>query len=123
MNNHNSKHKHIEQEDNIEQIKHPQFGVPYQNTRKHSKFDLVGEDLVVVPVEIEIDSMLYNLIQTDILKHIAVTDDDMSFQEWVNICFKERMEQIITDPKEWGKLLLNPIRRSHCLPEVDIKEP
>jgi len=58
------------------------------------------------------------LIQIDILKHIAVTDD-MPFQEWVNICFKE---QIVTDPKEWGRLLLNPIRRGHCLPEVDIKK-
>ena len=95
--------------------------MPYENTRKHSKFDLVGEDLVVVRVEIEIQSELYNLIQIDILKHIAVTDD-MPFQEWVNICFKERMEQIVTDPKKWGKLLLNPIRRAHCLPEVDIKE-
>jgi hypothetical protein len=26
----------------------------------------------------------------------------MPFQEWVNICFKERMEQILTDPKEFG---------------------
>ena len=24
--------------------------------------------------------------------------------------------------KEFGKLLLNPIRGAHCLPEVDIKE-
>ena len=40
------------------------FGEPYENTRKHSKFD-PGEDLVVVPVEIEIDSMLYNLIQEE----------------------------------------------------------
>jgi hypothetical protein len=29
------------------------FGEPYENTRKHSKHD-VGQDLVVVPVEIEI---------------------------------------------------------------------
>jgi hypothetical protein len=65
--------------------------------------------------------MLYNLIQTDILENIAVSNK-ISFQEWVNICFNERMQQIITDPKEWGKLLLNPIRRANCLPEVDIKE-
>jgi hypothetical protein len=43
----------------------------------------------------------------------------MPFQEWVNICFKEH---IVTDPKEWGRLLLNPIGRGHCLPEVDIKK-
>jgi hypothetical protein len=96
------------------------FGQPYENTRKHSKFDY-GEDLVVIPVEIEIQSELYNLIQMDILDKIGVVDK-MSFQEWVNICFRERMEQIVTDPKEWGKVLLNPIRRGHCLAEVDIEQ-
>jgi hypothetical protein len=57
-----------------EQVK---FGEPYENTRKHSKFDF-GEDLTVVPDEIEVDSMLYNLIQTDILENI-VAPDRMSF--------------------------------------------
>jgi hypothetical protein len=57
----------------------------------------------------------------DILDKVVVPDR-MSFQEWVNICFKERMNQILTDPKAWGKLVLNPIRRGNCLPEVDIKE-
>jgi hypothetical protein len=32
------------------------------------------------------------------------------------------MEQIDIDPKECGKLLLNPIRRGHCLPEVELEE-
>jgi hypothetical protein len=96
------------------------FGEPYENTRKHSKFDS-GEDLVVVPVEIEIDSMLYNLIQSDILSHFDA-GHGMPFQEWVNICFKERMEQIVTDPKEFGKLVLNQIRRNNCLPEVHTKK-
>jgi hypothetical protein len=41
-------------------------------------------------------------------------------EEWVNICFKERMEQILTDPREFGKIIINPIRRGYCLPEVDI---
>jgi hypothetical protein len=75
LKNKNGKYKHVkeeqEQEHNIqqEQREKPQFGVPYENTRKHSKFDF-GEDLVVVPVEI--DSMLYNLIQSDILRHFDV---------------------------------------------------
>jgi hypothetical protein len=65
--------------------------------------------------------MLYNLIQSDILSHFDA-DHGMQFQEWVKICFKERMEQIITDPKEYGKLLLNQIRRNHCLPEADMQK-
>jgi hypothetical protein len=92
----------------------------HMKTKENTKFDVLGEDLVVVPVEIEIDSMLYNLIQSDILSHIDA-GHGMQLQELVNICFKERMGQIITDPKGWRKLLLNQIRRNHCLPEVDIQ--
>jgi len=69
---------------------------------KHSKFDF-GENL---------------LIKHKILENMR--DDDVSFEEWVNICFKERMEQILTDPREFGKIIINPIRRGYCLPEVDI---
>jgi hypothetical protein len=101
-----------------------EFGKPYpyeNRSRKVSKFD-VQEDITVVPVEIEIDSMLYNLVDNVILRHIDPAADKMSFEEWVNICFKERMDQILTDPKEFGKLLLNPIRKANCLSEVDIKE-
>jgi hypothetical protein len=53
-----------QEEIEVEKTEKIQFGVPYENTRKHSKFDVLGEDLTVVPVEIEIDSMLYNLIQS-----------------------------------------------------------
>jgi hypothetical protein len=71
LRNNNGKHKHEEQVDTEQTEEKPLFGVPYENTRKHSKFDF-GEDLVVVPVEIEIDSMLYNLIQSDILTHFML---------------------------------------------------
>ena len=40
--------------DNDIQIK---FEEPYENTRKYSKFNL-GDDLVVVPAEIEADSAI-----------------------------------------------------------------
>jgi hypothetical protein len=84
-----------------------EFVKPYEKkTRKHSKFDF-GENLLVVPVEIEIDSLLYSLIEDQILENTGV--DKISFEEWVNICFKERMEQILTDPREFGKIILNPI--------------
>jgi hypothetical protein len=99
--------------------KNIRFGEPYENTRKQSKFDY-GADLVVVPVEIEIDSMLYNLIQEDILAHFDV-GKRMPLQEWVNICFKERMEQIVTNPKEFGKVVLNQIRRNNCMSEVELE--
>jgi hypothetical protein len=105
-------------EDTAEEQKH-EFGEPYEKTRRrHSKFDL-GENLLVVPVEIEIDSMVYSLVKHKILENMG-EDGEVSFEEWVNICFKERMEQILTDPKEFGKIILNPIRRGYCLPKVDM---
>jgi hypothetical protein len=45
----------------------PQFGKPYQGTRKHSKFHVLGEDLTVIPVEIEIDSYTFDVAQGLIL--------------------------------------------------------
>jgi hypothetical protein len=93
-----------------------EFGKPYEKTRKHSKFDF-GEDLDVIPVEIEIDSFLHSLIENQILENTGV--DKISLEEWVNFCFKERMDQILTDPREFGKITLNPIRTLYCLPQVD----
>jgi hypothetical protein len=61
------------------------------------------------------------MIEREILEKIHPAGK-ISFEEWVNICFKERMDQILTDPKEFGKLLLGPLRQAHCLPEVDLKE-
>lgn len=92
--------------------------MPYEQNRKHSKFDF-AENLQVVPVEIEIESLVYSLIKDKILENTGV--DKIWFEEWVNICFKERMEQILTDPKQFGKIILNPIRRGYCLPEVDMQ--
>ena len=47
------------------------FGRPYEKTRKHSKFDF-AENLLVVPVEIEIDSMVYSLVKHKILLHTVI---------------------------------------------------
>jgi integrase len=30
--------------------------------------------------------------------------------------------RVYANSKEWGKLVLNPIRRGHCLPEVELEE-
>jgi hypothetical protein len=49
-----------------------EFGKPYEKTRKHSKFDF-GEDLEVIPVEIEIDSFLHSLIENQYWKTLELT--------------------------------------------------
>jgi hypothetical protein len=65
-----------------------EFGKPYPGIRKHSKFDVLGEDLVVVPVEIEVESMLYNLIQSDILSHFDA-GHGMAFQGGLTSALKK----------------------------------
>ena len=70
-----------------------EFGKPSQTTRKHSKFDVVGDDLTVIPVEIEIDYCLYNMTEKEILENIRPANK-VSFEEWVNICFRENGSDI-----------------------------
>jgi hypothetical protein len=64
---------------------------------------------------------LYTLIDREILEKIYPAGK-MSFEEFVNKCFKERMNQILSDPKEFGKLILGSLVQAHCLHEADIKE-
>ena len=52
-----------------------EFGEPYEKTRKRSKFDF-GKNLLVVPVEIEIESLVYSLIKHKILENME--EDDVS---------------------------------------------
>jgi len=44
---------------------------PYQRNRKHSKFDLGGEDLTVIPVEIELDTYTYEFRPRNTRTHIC----------------------------------------------------
>jgi hypothetical protein len=37
------------------------------------------------------------------------------YSEWVERCYKERMKQILTDPGEFGYLLLEEVKRQPCL--------
>jgi hypothetical protein len=70
------------------------------------------EKIEAVPVEIEVKSELDQLVKLDILENLGI-----SYSEWVERCYKERMAQILTDPTEWGKLMLEAIKRGHCFQE------
>jgi hypothetical protein len=85
------------------------YGKPYS---RRAKYD---QDRTVVPVEIETSSQLHELVTTTILKYVNCT-----FEEWVNICYKERMKQILTDPKEFGELMLDDVRAAHGLHRMNL---
>jgi len=35
---------------------------------------------------------------------------DMSYEEWVNKCYKQRMKQILSDPKQFGELMSHVVK-------------
>jgi len=46
----------------------------------------------------------------------------ISYSVWVERCHKERMKQILTDPAEFGNLLLEEVKRQHCLQDSTLDD-
>jgi hypothetical protein len=84
------------------------YGKSYQ---RYTKFN---SKCAVVPVEIETSFQLYDIVTDTILEYV-----DISFEEWVNICYKQRMKQLLADPKEFGELMLDNVRAMHGLHRMD----
>ena len=68
------------------------------------------QEVIVVPCEIEMPTELHSLIEMSILPEL-----NCNFEEFVNDRFVERMRQILTNPEEFGKLMLSSVLKSHCL--------
>jgi hypothetical protein len=75
------------------------------------------QKITAVPVEIEVPGELDSLVKMDILEELEIT-----YSEWVERCYKERMRQILTDPKEFGEVLLDNIKRGHCFQEDSLED-
>lgn len=86
-------------------------------TSERDSRDVKYQKIVAVPVEIEVKSELDALVKTDILENLGI-----SYSEWVERCYKERMKQILTDPAEFGKVLLWNIKRGHCFQEDSLED-
>jgi hypothetical protein len=85
--------------------------VTYERDPRDSKYNKI----VAVPVEIEVPSELDQLVKLDILPTVG-----MSYSEWIEQCYHERMKQILTDPAEFGKVVLWHIKRGHCFEDDDL---
>jgi hypothetical protein len=102
------------EEDNLsfsEQMHLKRYGKSYQ---RYTKFNINSSKRTVVPVEIETSFQLYDIVTGTILEYL-----DISYEEWVNICYKQRMKQLLADPKEFGELMLDSVRAMHGLHRMD----
>jgi hypothetical protein len=71
----------------------------------------------VVPVEVEVSPYVDNFVKTEILEELEI-----SYSEWIERCYKERMKQILTDPAEFGKVVLESKKRGHVVNEQDLDD-
>lgn len=70
------------------QIKH--YGTStYDRDSRYAPYEKVR----AVPLEIEVSSALDNFVKMEILEELGI-----SYSEWVERCYKERMKQIVGDP-------------------------
>jgi uncharacterized protein YlbG (UPF0298 family) len=84
-------------------------------TTERDSRDAKYRRVMAVPVEIEVPSELDQLVKLDILETV-----EMTYSEWVEQCYRERMKQILTDPAEFGKVVLWHIKRGHCFEDDDL---
>jgi hypothetical protein len=69
----------------------------------------------VVPLEIEVSWALDEFVKFEILDELAY-----SYRDWIQECYLHRMRQILTDPAEFGKLVLEQKKRGHCIKDEDL---
>ncbi|MGI8832648.1 MAG: hypothetical protein ACR2IS_08430 [Nitrososphaeraceae archaeon] len=71
--------------------------------------------VTVVPVEIEVSWALDEFVKFQILDELAY-----SYRDWIQECYLHRMREILTDPAEFGKLVLEQKKHSHCIQDRDL---
>jgi hypothetical protein len=71
--------------------------------------------VTVVPVEIEVSWELDEFTKHEILDEIAY-----SYRDWIQECYLHRMKEILTNPAEFGKLVLEQKKRIHCIQDQDL---
>lgn len=94
----------------------------YPRIRKkiESRSEYFEEDLVVISAQVRIPSRTYDMLNQFILQHFDPAEDMVPIQNVINYVFNEWAQKVTTDYKEFGKLLLNPVRQANGLPEVEI---
>ena len=74
------------------------------------------EKIIAVPVEIEVSRYVDNFVKMEILDELEIT-----YSEWVEQCYKERLKEILTNPAEFGKVVLESKMRGHVVSDDDLE--
>jgi hypothetical protein len=85
----------------------------YRKKRETAEWDMV----TVIPVgEIEVPDELDSFVKAEILDG---NNGYLTYSKWIQKCYVERMKQILNDPAEFGKVVLDQKKRDHCIQNAD----
>jgi hypothetical protein len=70
--------------------------------------------VVAVPIELEVSGELDSFV-----KHEILDEYGMTYPKWIQQCYLERMQQILSDPAEFGKVVLERKKSDHCIQNAD----
>jgi hypothetical protein len=73
-------------------------------------------DVTVIPVEIEVPSEIDAFTKFEILDEYGRT-----YKSWIQQCYLHRMREILTNPTEFGKTVLEEKKRDHCIQNSDLE--
>jgi hypothetical protein len=83
----------------------------YRKKRDVPEWDKV----TVIPVgEIEVPDELDSFVKNEILDGWELT-----YPKWIQRCYIQRMAQILNDPAEFGKVVLEGKKRDNCIQNSD----
>ena len=73
-------------------------------------------DVEVIPVEIEVPTEIDEFTKFEILDQYGRT-----YKNWIQQCYLHRMREILTNPTEFGKMVLEEKKRDHCIQNEDLE--
>jgi hypothetical protein len=81
--------------------------------RKSSEF---RPNVEVISVEIEVPTEIDSFTKFEILDEYGRT-----YKSWIQQCYLHRMREILTNPTEFGKVVLEEKKRDHCVQNSDLE--
>jgi hypothetical protein len=70
----------------------------------------------VIPVETEVSWELDKFVKNEILDEF-----DRSYKDWIQECYLHRMREFLTNPEEFGKVVLEEKKWDHCIQNADLE--
>jgi hypothetical protein len=70
--------------------------------------------VVAVPIELEVSGELDSFVKHEILDEFGMT-----YPKWIQQCYIERMQQILSNPAEFGKAVLERKKSDHCIQNAE----